>query len=223
MGNAETPKAKRRANELGPTGEQVAVNLQRMRQARGYTMQQLRDEMEKLGRPLPATAVIKTEQGDRRVDVDDLVAFALALNVSPLALLFPPEWSDRQIHLTPEMAVRARTAWQWGEGRAPANDWATGAIYVTPEGDAEEDAEQLFFEQREAYSALTHPPERRRSEQHPANNAADTTAVMVARLVRAVDGGSKAAVERQLRITKNRLAQLQNEIEQIELELDPHD
>ncbi|MFD8739391.1 helix-turn-helix domain-containing protein [Streptomyces sp. NPDC059618] len=223
MGNAETPKTKRRANELGPTGEQVAANLQRMRQFRGYTMQQLRDKMEQLGRPLPATAVIKTEQGDRRVDVDDLVAFALALNVSPLALLLPPEWSDRQIHLTPELAVRARTAWQWGEGRAPANDWATGALTITAEGDAEWDDEQKFFEDREAYVALTHPPERRRSAQHSANNAAEEVSTMVARLVRAADGSNKSAVERQLRITKNRLAQLQNEIEQIELELDPHD
>ncbi|MDX3578670.1 helix-turn-helix transcriptional regulator [Streptomyces sp. FL07-04A] len=220
MGNAETSKSKRRANELGPTGEQVAANLQRVRLARGYTMQQLRAEMEKLGRPLPATAVIKTEQGDRRVDVDDLVAFALALNVSPLALLFPPEWSDRPIHLTPELAIRARTAWQWGEGRAPANDWGMGPMTITADGDAMVDGEQQFFEQSEAYSALTHPPERRRSAQHPANAAAEAVSTMVARLVRAVDGGDKGAIERQLRITKNRLAQLQNEVEQIELQLD---
>jgi transcriptional regulator with XRE-family HTH domain len=207
-------------NPLGPVGEQVRTNVERVREARGMTKKDLSDAVGGLGRPIPPLGVSRLEAGTRRVDSDDLVALALALNVSPLALLFPPEWSDRQIHLAPELTVRARTAWQWGEGRTPASDWATGALTVTAEGDAEWDDEQMFFEKREAYSALTHPPERRRSAQHPANNAAETVSTMVARLIRAMDGGDKAAVERQLRITKNSLAQLQNAVEQIELELD---
>lgn len=220
MGNDEASTTKRRSNELGPTGEHVAENLQRLRQARGYTMQQLRQRMQDLGRPLPATGVIKTEQKDRRVDVDDLVALALALNVSPLALLLPPLWSDEQVAITAEVSLRARTAWLWGEGRAPANDWATGAtVAVADDDEAEDKAEREFFEQREAYEALTHPPARRRAAQHPANVAAETVSAMVGRLVRATGSGNSAAVERQLRITKNRLAQLQNEVEQIELEL----
>lgn len=220
MGNEETPKAKRRANELGPTGEQVAENLLRLRQARGYTMQQLRDKMQAVGRPLPATGVIKTEQKDRRVDVDDLTAFALALNVSPLALLLPPEWSDEQVQLAPEVSLRARTAWLWAEGRAPANDWATGATQSVAEDndDAQDEHERKFFKQREEYESLTHPPERRRAAQHPANRVAETLGATVGRLVQAVNSGEKDAVARQLAITKNRLAQLQNELEQIELE-----
>ncbi|MEV0492361.1 helix-turn-helix domain-containing protein [Streptomyces atratus] len=216
MGTEEGAEArKRRANELGPTGKRVAENLADIRKARGMTMPALREEMAKLGRPLPATAVIKTEQKERRVDVDDLVAFALALNVSPLTLLLPREWDDSPVDLAPDFALKTRTAWRWAEGRSPANDWGT-----SPDGDElNDEAEQDYLKEREEYELLTHPAGRRRAAQRPANRAADTLSAMVGRLVNAVEGGNKAAAERQLRITKNRLTQLQTEIDQIELEL----
>ncbi|MEU8031934.1 helix-turn-helix transcriptional regulator [Streptomyces sp. NPDC049099] len=207
-------------NPLGPIGEQVRSNVERLRGARGMTKKDLSDAVGVLGRPIPPLGVSRVEAGARRVDSDDLVALALALNVSPLALLLPPEWNDEPVHLAPNVSLRTRTAWLWGEGRSPANDWAAGIADVVVEDEAEVEAESRFFEQRESYQALTHPPERRRSAQHPANNAADSVSTMVARLVRAMGGEDKEAVQRQLRIVKNRLARLQNEIEQIELELE---
>lgn len=207
--------AEDKKNPLGPIGEQVRANVERVRDARGMTKKELSEKVGGLGRPIPPLGISRVEAGTRRVDADDLVALALALNVSPLALLLPPEWSDEPVQLTPEVSLRARTAWLWGEGRSPASDWATGAVEATPDDDEDE---RTFFRDREAYEALTHPPERRRAAQHPANNLADTVGAMVGRLVRAIEGGDKAAVGRQLRIAKNRLAQLQNELEQIELE-----
>ncbi|MDX3229400.1 helix-turn-helix transcriptional regulator [Streptomyces sp. ME19-01-6] len=205
----------------GPVSQQVAANLARLRKARGLSTTRLSAALKELGQHIPPTGITRIEKGERRVDADDLTALALVLNVSPLALLLPPEWSDEQIQLTSTMSLRARTAWLWAEGRTPANDWATGAVQVTADDDEVEAAqEREFFKQREEYEALTHPPERRRAAQHPANTAADTASAMVGRLVRAVERGDRDAVARQLRITKNRLAQLQNAVEQIELEHD---
>jgi hypothetical protein len=55
----------------------------------------------------------RIEAGDRRVDVDDLVALALALDVSPLALLLPTEASS----LVPEGdRYAAERIWDWARG-----------------------------------------------------------------------------------------------------------
>ena len=58
----------------------------------------------------------KLERGDRRVDVDDLVALAAVLNVTPAQLLMPPPPDgdkNPSIQLTPSRAVGWRRAWQW--------------------------------------------------------------------------------------------------------------
>jgi hypothetical protein len=55
----------------------------------------------------------KIETGKRRVDVDDLVALAWALEVSPLSLLFPPAHSRGTVELTPNVSVSAAAVWDW--------------------------------------------------------------------------------------------------------------
>ncbi|MEO3853719.1 hypothetical protein [Acrocarpospora sp. B8E8] len=81
--------------------------------------------MEDLGRPVLASGVHKVEQGERRVDADELVAFALALEVAPNRLLLPgevPAYDDDEddaVALTPTRRVRARTAWYWATGDGP--------------------------------------------------------------------------------------------------------
>jgi hypothetical protein len=63
----------------------VAVQARRLR--RGFTLGELEEKLRELGRPIPLPALSKIEKGQRRVDVDDLVALALALGVSPNLLL----------------------------------------------------------------------------------------------------------------------------------------
>src|SRR3954454_23683106 len=46
------------------------------------------------GRPILASGLGKIESGERRVDVDDLVALAVALDVSPVRLLLPRPTSE---------------------------------------------------------------------------------------------------------------------------------
>ncbi|MFE7229870.1 helix-turn-helix domain-containing protein [Streptomyces sp. NPDC057596] len=219
MGTPEdAAKGNRRANEIGPTGKRVAENLAAVRKARGWSMPKLREEMAELGRHLPATGVIKTEAAERRVDVDDLVAFAVALNVSPLTLLLPGAWGDGDVWLTDRKRVQSRTAWLWGQGLAPAED-----LPAAVEDEPVEAAQQRgrdYYDLEEEFRALALPAERRRAAEHPANREAQDLAEMVSRLVQvagvSIDGDS-ASVKRALRAARLRLRKLEAELEQIEI------
>lgn len=72
-----------------------------------------------LGHPVMDTGITKTEKGQRRVDVDDLVAFALALGVTPNRLLMPDverPGGPAEHALTPVAKGRADQLWQWAQG-----------------------------------------------------------------------------------------------------------
>jgi transcriptional regulator with XRE-family HTH domain len=67
-----------------PTAEQKQLSLQAVS-----------ERLAELGRPILPSGLSKIEQGDRRVDVDDLVALAAALETVPSALLVePPQLDD---------------------------------------------------------------------------------------------------------------------------------
>lgn len=68
---------------------QVARNIERVRKARQLKQKDVSERLRAVGRPILATVVSKIERGERRVDADDVMAFALAMNVSPLTLLLP--------------------------------------------------------------------------------------------------------------------------------------
>lgn len=77
----------RRAIEVGPHGRRLAANLYRIRNARGLTTRKLAQRLSDLGRPIPASGLTRIEKGQRRVDVDDLLALASTLRVEPMQLL----------------------------------------------------------------------------------------------------------------------------------------
>jgi hypothetical protein len=56
------------------------------------------------------------EKGTRRIDVDDLVAIALVLNVSPVALLLPTD-DERIVEKGDQLPVDR--IWMWGLGQYP--------------------------------------------------------------------------------------------------------
>jgi transcriptional regulator with XRE-family HTH domain len=76
-----------------------------------------------LGQPIQDTGITKIEKGDRRVDVDDLVALAVALGVTPNALLMPdlddPSAAAATVALTPKEQGRADSLWAWAAGEQP--------------------------------------------------------------------------------------------------------
>ena len=79
--------------------------------------------MTDLGRPIATLGINRIEAGDRRIDVDDLVALAVALDVSPIAILLPPVedgYRDLVEVTAIEKPVTLEHAWQFFEGfRSP--------------------------------------------------------------------------------------------------------
>ena len=72
---------------LGPAGRLVAENIRRYRGK--LTFAELSARLEEIGRPIPVLGLRRIEKGDRRVDVDDLLAIARALDVPPALLVYP--------------------------------------------------------------------------------------------------------------------------------------
>lgn len=100
--------------ERGPVSERVAANVKALRKARGnMTLDDLAGRLRELGHPILKSGLSKIESGERRVDVDDLVALAIALQVTPNRLLLTDGISDEQIGLTSGFSTSDRAAWQW--------------------------------------------------------------------------------------------------------------
>ena len=76
-----------RAIEIGDVGKQVSTAVAELRKRRGWDQKRLAELATEAGRPMSASMVGKVEAAARRVDVDDLVALAFALEVSPARLL----------------------------------------------------------------------------------------------------------------------------------------
>lgn len=111
--------------EVGPTGRTVAANVKRLREGRGLTLRALSAALKETGRPLSADALNKIENADgneargiRRVDVDDLAALAVVLEVSPLALLLPHD-ARGVAEITGVGEIDGRSAWAWGRSMSP--------------------------------------------------------------------------------------------------------
>lgn len=73
--------------EIGPMGRHAAAAIARIRGERGWEQRDLAARVATAGRGLSASVLSKIESGVRRIDVDDLVAIAAALEVSPALLI----------------------------------------------------------------------------------------------------------------------------------------
>jgi transcriptional regulator with XRE-family HTH domain len=73
--------------EQGDVGHAVAARIRWERERRQLSLQALSERLAALGRPILPSGLSKIEQGTRRVDVDDLVALAAALETVPSHLL----------------------------------------------------------------------------------------------------------------------------------------
>jgi transcriptional regulator with XRE-family HTH domain len=79
-----------RTSMIGPVGSAVIGNIERIRAARGISLTALSERLGAAGRPIGGTVLHRQSQGKRRVDADDLVAFAEVLGVTVADLLEPP-------------------------------------------------------------------------------------------------------------------------------------
>ena len=114
----KTPK-KRTVNPIDPTGEQVAYNIRLLRGTMTY--KELSEKMSAVGRAMSVLALRRIEACERKVDVDDLMAFAIVFDVSPLTLLLP--WyatADLTTHITGFPGeVGSNVAWLWATCQEP--------------------------------------------------------------------------------------------------------
>lgn len=102
-----------------PTGKTVAENVRRIRDdVRGWSTYELSRKLSDAGRPIAPSALAKVERGERRVDVGDLMALAVALEVNPSALLFPPTIKG-DVEITGGGRIAAGIVWEWAEGERP--------------------------------------------------------------------------------------------------------
>ena len=203
-----------KAVERGPVSEAVASNVKAVRERRRLTQQQLAARLAELGRPMQPSAVAKVEAGARRVDVDDLVAFAVALNVSPARLLVPDVHEDEEVHLLPDMPVPAWSAW----------GWATGRHSLSVDSD---DLRNPVVQEREMRYADERPVWERTREQHPLMRAArrvGTTAERALGSLSATSGGrGKNKVARELlRRVEQSLDGVRREVDAVSEELSSH-
>ena len=141
--------------DIGDVGRTVAANVTRYRKRRGYSMRALAEELTTNGRTMSASAISQIENTARRVDVDDLFAIAVALDVTPDLLLMPEAHSgdDR----VPSVFGETAAARIWAYLRLdpppgdPLNEW-----WVDPQQTPTALMAKLF-----ASSVMTRKPSRR--------------------------------------------------------------
>ena len=93
------------------TAETVSANVKRLRTKQNLGLRGLSTKLGEVGRPLGHSAVDQIEKGTRRVDVDDLMALAVALEVSPRRYCMPyAENADDQVR-DDRSAMDAFEAW----------------------------------------------------------------------------------------------------------------
>jgi transcriptional regulator with XRE-family HTH domain len=112
--------------ERGPIGARFASNLRELRRARGWDQARLSEALTAIGHPIGVNSISRLEKGERRADVSDLVALAVALDCSPNRLfLSDAPGPDGEIALTAEHAVGWGRAWAWATGELPLNSRAS--------------------------------------------------------------------------------------------------
>jgi hypothetical protein len=119
--------------ELGPTGVTVAHNIRRLREVRRLGHTELSRELAGVGRDIAPLGLRRIETGERRVDVDDLLALAVALEVPPNVLLMPDVADgEATVAATGIGKQRAWGLWNWLVGVRPREGQSDTAFLATP-------------------------------------------------------------------------------------------
>lgn len=183
--------------DRGPTGVRAAANLRAVRETRGLSLARLSERLTKIGRPMLPSGISKLESGDRRMDVDDLMALSVALGINPSRLLLPVNCRvDEEVALTERVSCPVWRAWQWAEGIAPF--------------DVEVDSDDWVRD--EDFQRHSRPPDRRQAEQHPAARVATSIRERVLRLVRRPTAPTLQLVERDLERLRLELDELRDQM-----------
>ncbi|WP_082960566.1 MULTISPECIES: helix-turn-helix domain-containing protein [unclassified Mycobacterium] len=96
------------------------------RKALDMTAQQLAERCKDLGVPIHRTTITKIENGRSRFDLGELIVLAVALNTSPVGLVYPGPY-EGLVDITPSVRVTEFQAAQWFSGLRPALEDDTNA------------------------------------------------------------------------------------------------
>lgn len=107
---------RQRGNPSGNTNAHVAANLRTARQAIGMDLRTFADRIKETGRAMSPSALSKIENGDRRVDVDDLTVFAYILRTTPAKLLTPSEGATTAPAGVPDGRFNDEEVQMWIQG-----------------------------------------------------------------------------------------------------------
>lgn len=77
-------------NPLGPAGRNAQRNIRRLREERRFSYAELAERLAGAGHRMDVLDLSALERGERRVDVDDLVALAAVFGRSLDQMLAPP-------------------------------------------------------------------------------------------------------------------------------------
>lgn len=108
--------------ERGPVGARFAGKLRELRRARGWDQARLSARLTAIGHPIGVNAISRLEKGERRADVSDLVALAVALDCTPSRLYLPDEDPGEPVAVTAGTTRTWRRAWQWAAGERSLDD-----------------------------------------------------------------------------------------------------
>lgn len=141
--------SRERGQDKGRTGNAVGTHVRRARERLGIDLAGLAQRLADVNWPIAKSALSRLENGQRRVDVDDLVALSVVLHVSPLELLLG---SGDQL-VTP-------TAVPDGMLRDELWAWAAGEVELDPGSLAEWWREQIavFMSRLEGLKSLEENP-----------------------------------------------------------------
>lgn len=118
----------------------VGERVRTLRRVRGLSQRDLAARVQELGVRIHHPGIGKVEQGQRRLDVSELFAFAYALDVSPMHLMVPADDDAQGVAVTPQIIVqRSGNLRRWIRGHIPISGQDAGRFYhiadPPPEGD----------------------------------------------------------------------------------------
>lgn len=118
-------ESRQRGNAAGNTNAHVAANMRVARQRLGMDLRTFAARVKEAGRAMSASALSKIENGERRVDVDDLAVIAYVLETTPAALLTPPEGTPPPTGIPAgQFGAEELSAWVRGEVKLTDGDLA---------------------------------------------------------------------------------------------------
>jgi transcriptional regulator with XRE-family HTH domain len=85
-------------NPPGAAGQNFIANVDQLRKARSMSYDALAAKLAEVGHPIGQVSLSRMGRGERRVGVDNLIAFASVFGVAPMRLLAAPEDAAAEEH-----------------------------------------------------------------------------------------------------------------------------